>query len=200
MLLGACGGGPPPSGGEPALALDASTLLVLPAVDRTGQPATAAALLATIAEPLAERGYYVVPVDVGLELLENVGETADAAERRRRIGEVLGVEACLLVEVAGWSARYSQFLDELEYDVTYTLWRTSDGEQAWQQRAAGTYAYDPDPFQASFFDWEEPFYWHPFTGAAPGPAYRDELAVARALHRGAFARMPRGAAPAPPLR
>jgi hypothetical protein len=77
---------------------DPKTILVVPAVNRSVEVNAPDYFLSTIVRPLAERGYYVFPVNVVKRVLEDDG-LADANLVHNadptRLGELFGADAIL---------------------------------------------------------------------------------------------------------
>ena len=80
------------------------SILVVPVINRTVDVTAPDYCLATISRPVAERGYYVFPVNLVKHVLEDEG-LADAnlvhQAKPKRLGELFGVDTILYI--TGWA-------------------------------------------------------------------------------------------------
>lgn len=85
------------------------SVLVIPVVNKTVEVNAADYFLSTLSIPLAERGYYVFPVDVVKHLLENDG-LADSAmvhgADTMKLCNLFGADSVLYASIERWDAQY----------------------------------------------------------------------------------------------
>jgi hypothetical protein len=170
-------------------------VLVLPVDDAGGSGELSAALLATIGRPLRERGYYVVPIEVGQAMLVQAGHAVDGAvpdDALPDIGRAVGAEACLQIRVERWEAVWVPTLQSLDYAIGYRLRSTHNGATLWEHRAEGAWSWSGGP---AFIDADrayDAFLTGPPDGGEPFSPFEDAVDVARVLQRGVIARLPPG--------
>jgi hypothetical protein len=113
------------------------SILVLPVVNNTTNVEAPAFFLSTLPIPVAERGYYVFPVNMVKRVLEDEGlddpgllHGTDPA----RLCNLFGSDAVLFVSIEAWTARYI-FLDTtvtVEFD--YVMKDGKTGDTIWKER------------------------------------------------------------------
>lgn len=164
-------------------------VLVLPAVDQTHQPAVAADLMASLARPLLATGAWVVPIEVGLDLVARLGGEFTALGRGaptpvlvQHLGTALGLDACFALQIVEWRAHAAFVLEIVEHDVRYALLDAATGEARWRRTVAGTYARREPLVTFSPYD-EDPTFFYP---SSQGPVFDDQFEFARALNRAAL--------------
>ena len=99
--------------------------------------------LSTLPVPLAERGYYVFPVNLVKRLLEDDGlsdatlvHSADPV----RLCSMFGADAVLLATVEQWTAKYVVVATQVEVELSYVLRDGHTGEELWSGREKGVYS------------------------------------------------------------
>jgi hypothetical protein len=114
---------------------DPKTILVVPAVNRSVEVNAPDYFLSTIVRPLAERGYYVFPVNVVKRVLEDDG-LADANLVHNadptRLGELFGADAILYVGIERWDAKYLVLTTQVTVEFTYVIKSGQTGEELWR--------------------------------------------------------------------
>jgi len=157
-----------------------STVLLVVLVDRTREPDVAADFGATLAGPLLARGWYVVPVEMGGDVLAWAGDSAARLqdglpdrEGLRRLAEA-GIAACLFVDVRHFWLHETIVVESVRYDLDYALFATATGELLWRRPLAGEYERrEPSP---AFSD-DDTFYYP----SSLGPAFGDAIDFVRVL-------------------
>lgn len=167
------------------------SVVVAPLVDLQG--ASPASLLTGADIALRGRGFRVLPLDTGLDLLRNQQALRpDGTVDLRAVAQRLDVESVLLVEVEHFEADGDRRLESARWKVRWRLVAAPSGAELWHHEDRGT--------------------WHRPAGDAFDPTARpnddppvvmigerlpaDHATVgelAASLHLGAMARMPRGA-------
>jgi hypothetical protein len=89
---------------------DPESILIVPVVNRSADVDAPDYFLSTATLPIAERGYYVFPVNLVKRLLEddglsdaNIVHSADPT----RLRELFGADAILYISIERWDARYA---------------------------------------------------------------------------------------------
>jgi hypothetical protein len=121
---------------------DPRSILVVPVINRTVDVTAPDYFLATISRPIAERGYYVFPVNLVKRVLEDDG-LADAnlvhQANPKRLGELFGVDTILYITIHKWDAKYAVLSTSVEVEFTYSLKSGKTGEELWKSKEAMTY-------------------------------------------------------------
>lgn len=121
------------------------SILVVPVVNNSVDLTAGDYFLTTVPVPLAERGYYVFPVNLVKRLLEDDG-LADAsmvhAAPTDRLGTLFGADAVLYVVVEKWEAKWILLSTQVTVEVAYTMKDVKTGTVIWEDREARTYASD----------------------------------------------------------
>ena len=99
--------------------------------------------MATIAEPLAERGYYVFPVNMVKQVLSDDGlSDANLVHRAdpRRLGELFGADAVMYISIVRWDAKYAIISTTVTVELTYVIKSTHTGAELWKNHQILTYS------------------------------------------------------------
>lgn len=118
------------------------SILVVPAVNRAVEVNAPDYFLSTISKPVAERGFYVFPVNVVKRVLEDDG-LADANlvhdADPKRLGEIFDADAILYVTIERWDAQYIVLSTTVTVKFTYVLKSGRTGEELWRRTAELAY-------------------------------------------------------------
>ena len=124
-------------------AADPRSVLVLPVVNRSVDVDAPDYFLSTLAIPIAERGYYVFPVDVVKHLLEDDG-MADAdlvhSADTRKLCSLFGSDSVLYASIERWDAKYLVLTTQVTVDFEYNLKDCKTGDSIWSTRKAMVYS------------------------------------------------------------
>ena len=117
------------------------SVLVVPVVNRSVEVDAPDSLLTTITRPLAERGYYVFPVNLVKQVMNEEGMSdADMVHANDpvRLAGLFGADSVLYISIERWDARYAVIGTTVTVALTYTLKSGKTGETIWetQQSAA----------------------------------------------------------------
>jgi hypothetical protein len=120
-------------------------ILVVPVVNKSVNVDAADYFLSTLSVPLAERGYYVFPVNLVKRMLEDEG-MADASlvhgTDPARLCALFGADAVLFVTIEQWTAKYMLITTQVTVEFDYVLKDGRTGEELWRDHEAGVYASD----------------------------------------------------------
>jgi hypothetical protein len=115
---------------------DPKSILIVPAINRSVEVTAADYYLSTITRPVAERGYYVLPVHLVKRLLEDDGlsdanlvHTGDP----KRLGSLFGADAILYVTIERWDSQYIVLSTTTTVEISYRLVDARSGEQLWKE-------------------------------------------------------------------
>jgi len=131
-LLAACV--PPQKDYTKLVAADPHAILVVPVVNKSIDVDAADYFLSTLPVPLAERGYYVFPVNLVKRVLEDDG-LGDASlvhgADPTRLCALFGADAVLYATIEQWTAAYMVFTTQVTVEASYTLKDGKTGETLW---------------------------------------------------------------------
>ena len=119
------------------------SLLIVPVVNKSVDVDAADYFLSTVSLPVAERGYYVFPVNLVKRVLEDDG-LADAnlvhSADPVRLAGLFGADAVLYVTIERWDARYLVLTTQVTVEMSYVIKSGQTGEELWRERRGLTYA------------------------------------------------------------
>lgn len=111
------------------------SLLVLSPINLTTAAEAKDSFLTTIALPLAEKGYYVFPIDVVNELLrmEGIPDTELLLDSSPRpFKDKFGADAVMYVTINKWDTSYFVLGGNVTVGISYILKDTTSGDVLWQ--------------------------------------------------------------------
>ena len=118
------------------------SILVVPVINRTVDVTAPDYFLATISRPIAERGYYIFPVNLVKRVLEDDGLADSNLVHQadpKRLGELFGVDTILYITIHKWDAKYAIISTSVEVEFTYSLKSGKTGEELWKSKEAMRY-------------------------------------------------------------
>lgn len=135
LALVGCVNAPPKSDFSQFRSESPRSILVVPAINKSVDVNAPDYFLATIAEPLAERGYYVFPVNMVKSVLSDDG-LSDAnlvhSGDPHRLGELFGADAVMYISIERWDARYAVFSTSVTVELNYVIKSTHTGAELWK--------------------------------------------------------------------
>ena len=134
-LAGACAA-PPQKDYSKLVSSSPRAILVVPVVNKSVDVDAADYFLSTLSVPLAERGYYVFPVNLVKRMLEDDG-LSDASLVHDadpvRLCSLFGADAVLYVTIQQWTARYLVVSTQVTVEFDYLLKDGRTGEELWKE-------------------------------------------------------------------
>lgn len=113
---------------------DPRSVLIVPVVNNSVEVDAPDLFLSTLSRYIAERGYYVYPVNLVKKVMEedgmgdaNLAQQADPT----RIGEIFGSDTILYVTINTWNASYAILATQVTVELEYTLKDAHTGETLW---------------------------------------------------------------------
>jgi hypothetical protein len=137
LILSSCATAPPQR--ENSRFRDASprSILIVPVINRSVDISAPDYLLSTMTIPLAEKGYYVFPVNMVKRVLEDDG-LSDAnlvhSAPAERLGSLFGADSILYVTIESWDAKYYVIGTTVTLQLLYTIKDGRSGATLWQRR------------------------------------------------------------------
>ena len=119
------------------------SILIVPVVNRSVNVDAPNYFLSTIAIPVAERGYYVFPVNMIKRLLEDDGlSDADLVHNAptQKLTQLFGADSVLYIDIQRWDARYLVLSTTVTVELTYTLKDGKTGDTLWQDHQIVVYS------------------------------------------------------------
>ena len=119
------------------------SILVVPVMNNTNEADAADFFLSTISIPLAERGYYVFPVNMIKRAMENDG-LSDASlvfeTDPRKLGELFNSDSILYVQINKWDTQYAVISSNILVGFKYTLKDAKTGLILWENKSELVYS------------------------------------------------------------
>ena len=114
---------------------DPRSILIVPVVNNRVEVDASDYFLSAISQPVAERGYYVFPVNMVKRVMEEDG-LADAdmvhSADPTRLAALFGADSVLYVSVERWDAQYAVLSTTVTVEFNYLLKDGHTGETIWQ--------------------------------------------------------------------
>lgn len=120
-----------------------TSILVLPPINGTPEVQASPSVMAQMTLPLAESGYYVLPVSLVDETLKNNGmHTADEAQQIpvAKLREIFGADAGLYVKVSRYGSVYKVLNSETAVTLEAKLVDLRSGQLLWEGSASASSA------------------------------------------------------------
>ncbi|MFO1077511.1 MAG: hypothetical protein U1E73_07270 [Planctomycetota bacterium] len=153
-----------------------------------------AVLLADLDRALRQWGYEAPALAVGRQLLVDAGidpRTTDPAVAARAIGDALGVDAVLRLDVHGFAIDDPARPHDARWDLAHSIVSTRDGREQWRfEQASAWQRAAEQPFDPLVRLDDDMPRVAPIGGDG-SRQFRDERDLVRTLHQCAFARLPR---------
>lgn len=133
-------------------AADPRSILIVPVINETVNVDASDYFLCTVSEPVAERGFYVYPVNLVKKLMELDGlSDADMVHNAdtTRLASLFGADAVLYITINRWDAQYVLVSTTVTVEFTYALKDGRTGGELW--RSAEIMQYTPDNNNQSIF-------------------------------------------------
>ncbi len=121
------------------------SILIVPAVNNSIDVTAADYMLSTLPLPLAERGYYVFPINVVKRVLEDDGLADNSLVHTAptsKLANLFGADAVLYVVVERWDARYAVLQTTTTVAVYYQIRDGKTDELLWDNRVKMVYTPD----------------------------------------------------------
>lgn len=123
-------------------AAEIHSILIVPVVNRSLEVTAPDYFLTTIPIPVAERGYYVFPVNLVKRVLEDDGlSDADLVHSAptAKLCELFGADAVLYVVIERWDAQYLVLSTAVTVELTYVIKDGKTNETLWEERTRMVY-------------------------------------------------------------
>jgi len=138
-----CAAAPPKKDYTAFRAANPRSILVVPVVNNTTNVEAPGLFLSTLPIPVAERGFYVFPVNMVKRVLEDEGlsdpnlvHTADTG----RLCNLFGADSVLYVSIEAWTAQYMVFSTQVTVEFDYVMKDGKTGDTIWKEHKRVVYA------------------------------------------------------------
>lgn len=141
LLLGGCVTPPPPPDTSAFRASRPASILVLPPLNRSPDTGAGASVLTQTVRPLAEAGYYVIPVTLMAETFRHNGLTVPEdihAVSPERLREIFGADAGLYLTVTRYGSQFTLFDSAAVVTVEGRLIDLRSRQELWRGSATAT--------------------------------------------------------------
>jgi hypothetical protein len=142
-LLSGCATVPPGASYEKLVAANPRSILIVPVANKSVDVDAPAYFLSTLPVPVAERGYYVFPVNAVKRVLEDDG-LSDAFLVHQadpmRLASLFGADAVLYVTIERWDAQYMLISTSVTVEFDYVMKDGKTGDTIWTNHQKMTYA------------------------------------------------------------
>ena len=128
---------PPPSEYANFYEHQPRSILVVPPANKTTAVDAPAVFLTTVSAAFAERGYYVFPVFLVQDILNDLGATdegAIAAIPPEQFKEVFGTDSILYVTITDWTTSYVVIASNIIVGAEYRLVDAATGAVLWTRK------------------------------------------------------------------
>jgi len=119
------------------------SILIVPVVNRSVDVNAPDYFLSTLSIPVAERGYYVFPVNMVKQLLQENGMSdADLVHQAApvKLCSLFGADSVLYVSIERWDAKYMVLTTQVTVDFDYKLRDCKTGDLLWAERKGMVYS------------------------------------------------------------
>lgn len=121
------------------------SILIVPVVNQSLNVNAPDYFLSTVSRPLADKGYYVFPVNAVKRLLEDDGlSDADLVHNApaSRLASLFGADSVLYVSIERWDARYLVVATQVTVQLSYVIKDGRTDQVLWQDKQ--TIVYQPE--------------------------------------------------------
>lgn len=140
-LVSACVTPPPPYDYSAFQASKPVSLLILPPINETVEVSAVSGVLATATAPLAEAGYYVLPVSLVDETFRQNGLLTPndiQAVPVKRLHDIFGADAAVYLKVTRYGTSYQVLVSDTRVTLEGRIVDLRTGKQIWDGKATAS--------------------------------------------------------------
>lgn len=119
------------------------SILVVPVVNESVNIDAPDYFLSTVSFPIAERGYYIFPINLVKSVMEEEG-LSDAnmvhSADPTRLGELYGADSILYISIKNWETTYIVISATTTVSFEYILKSGKTGEELWRESSTVNYS------------------------------------------------------------
>jgi hypothetical protein len=119
------------------------SILIVPVINHSVDIDAPNYFLSSISQPIAERGYYVFPVNMVKEVMNDDGlSDADMVHGGdpRRLAQIFGADSVMYISINRWDARYIVLSTTVTVELDYQLKSGKTGEVLWKNKQVIAYS------------------------------------------------------------
>jgi len=119
------------------------SILIVPVINKSVDVTAADYMLSTISVPLAERGYYVFPINAVKRMLEDDGLSDSSMVHNAsaiKLAALFGADAVLYVTINQWDAKYMVTTTHVTVSIKYQIRSGKTNEVLWENSERLVYA------------------------------------------------------------
>jgi hypothetical protein len=119
------------------------SIVIVPIINNSTQVEAPDNFLVTLSQPLAERGYYVFPVNMVKRTMEDDGlsdATLVANANPAKVASLFGADAVLYAKIEQWDTQYLVFSSQTTVQIHYTLKSGKTGATLWDNDVTTVYS------------------------------------------------------------
>jgi hypothetical protein len=127
---------------EKFLAAAPRSILVVPVVNNSVEVSATDYLLSTITIPLAERGYYVFPINMVKRVLEDDGLSDSSlvhSASTTKLANLFGADAVMYITIQEWDAKYMVLTTQVTVTLDYKIRDAKTNEVIWEHKEKVVY-------------------------------------------------------------
>jgi hypothetical protein len=127
---------------EKFLAAAPRSILIVPVVNNSVEVTAADYMLATITIPLAERGYYVFPINLVKRVLEDDGLSDSSLVHSAptpKLANLFGTDSVLYIVIERWDAQYLVLTTTVTVGLVYQIRDGKTGDVIWENKQTMVY-------------------------------------------------------------
>ncbi|MES2661746.1 MAG: GNA1162 family protein [Pseudomonadota bacterium] len=140
LVLHGCASRPSSENNEPIPLLhqeQTKTILVVPPINASTSSEASNYYLTTIARPLSNHGYYVIPIEVTSQMLQEAGiidgsQIKEIPQQKYR--DLFGADAVLFVKITEWDTSYFLVAANVRVSLEFELISTKSNEILWNYK------------------------------------------------------------------
>jgi hypothetical protein len=137
LIVSACATAPTPKDYAALNRANPRSILVVPVINHTTEVEAGSLFLTTLAVPLAERGYYVLPVTAARKVMEGSGLGDPGLVHKSptsQLASLFGADSVLYVEINEWESNYAVVSAGITVGFVYTLKDGKSDALLWQDQ------------------------------------------------------------------
>ena len=142
LLMFGCANEPPKHDFAKFRDANPQSILIVPVINKSIDVNAPDYFLATMSKPLAERGYYVFPVNMVRSVLSDDG-LSDAnmvhAGDPRKLGDLFGADAIMYISIERWESKYVVLATTVTVELDYSLKSAHSGDELWKNHQTVVY-------------------------------------------------------------
>jgi hypothetical protein len=119
------------------------SILIVPVINRSVDIDAPNYFLSSISQPIAERGYYVFPVNMVKEVMNDDGlSDADMVHGGdpKRLAQIFGADSVMYISINRWDARYIVLSTTVTVELDYQLKSGKTGAVLWKNKQVIAYS------------------------------------------------------------